>query len=89
MPTFSGNGAGDEIVVGSQFDKAWLHASGTFGGGTVSWEFKGDDGSFHPFESSTDMTANSDVEVPVGSGALIVRPTLAGATAPSIYYHAK
>ena len=88
MPTFTVDGAGDEMVVGTQFDKAWLHASGTFGGGSIVWEFKGDDGLWHPIVAGAAVSANSDLEHPVAA-TLVVRPTLSGATAPNIYYHAR
>ena len=87
MPTFSANGDGDEFVVGTQGENAWLHADGAFGGGTITWNFKGLDNLFHPLTNGA-LTVDHDKYLPLPGGT-IVRPTLSGATAPSIYYEAR
>jgi len=61
-----------------------FHASGTFGGGTLTLAFKGGDGTYRAIESG-DFTAAVDRIVEIDKGTT-VRASLTGATAPSVYY---
>lgn len=86
MPSFTSNGVGDTFIVGNSGDQGWIHGDGTWGGGTITWEFLGTDENWHPFADGV-FTANFDQSLPVAKG-LSIRPTLTGAAGPNIYYQA-
>jgi hypothetical protein len=60
-----------------------LILGGTFGGGTVSLEVQGSDGSWY---ASSDTYSAPDVDNIKLEQPVIARLTLAGATSPSLYY---
>lgn len=84
MATFTADGDGDVFSV---YGDARLHADGNFGGGSIQWNFWGQDGQWHPLANGAHI-ADHDVSVPV-KGRMRVRPTLSGSAAPSIYYEAE
>jgi hypothetical protein len=64
-------------------DAFWLHISGTFGGGTLTLEFMGANGSW--IATTETWTTDSTVKVVTPSVNTTFRFSLGGSTSPSIY----
>ena len=83
MGTFTADGDGIEFIVSN---RPRLHADGTFGGGTLSWKFKAEDGQWRPLANGS-QTTNHDLSIGT-TGVMRIRPTLTGSSGASIYYEA-
>lgn len=81
MGTLSADGD-TEVCTVSGFVR--VHGSGTFGGGTLTFKFLGNDGSYHDIANAA-FTAAFDkiIELPRETK---IKATLAGATTPTLYY---
>lgn len=60
----------------------WVHASGTFGGGTLALQYLGADGTYRDVAT---LTANGQITHEF-AGPGKVRLNLTGSTTPSIFY---
>ena len=82
MPTLSADGNTDAIE--GMGGVVRVHGSGTFGGGTLTFQFLGSDGSYHDIDGASFTQAFDKVfELPRKS---TIRASLSGATGPSLYY---
>lgn len=64
----------------------YVHCSGTFGSGTITWQIEGDDGSYHAiangaFTAAADKTFNFPYDK-----RQRMKGVLSGSTTPSLYY---
>lgn len=85
--TFEANGNSMGHSVDANIDVMsgfFMHADGTFGGGTVKAQFKAHDGTWRDL-ANTAVTANASKRVLVPNGSE-VRLNLSGATSPNLYY---
>lgn len=86
--SLSANGNTDEIQVRG---KVTLAAIGTFGSGTLTWQWLGLDGTWRGiFDGTTALapTANAMYNVDFANDTKI-RGVLAGSTSPSLYWEVK
>ena len=81
MPTLSADGDTAEVNVKGPVH---VHASGTFGGGTITFKFEGADGTYHDIANGA-FTAAADKTFTFNRETKI-KGTLAGATGPSLFY---
>ncbi len=83
MPTLTTN---TNTIVAKVKGKTHVHCSGTFGGGTITWRYLGDDSAYHDLaEGALAVAGDKKFDLPDDIWTQI-RGTLAGATAPSLYY---
>lgn len=61
----------------------WVHADGTFGGGSLALQYLSADGTYRTI--GTPLTANGEIIATLPQSASI-KLTLTGATLPSIFY---
>lgn len=83
MPTLTANADTEVYLVEGP---TFVHCSGTFGSGTITWQIEGDDGAYHDITNGAFTTASDKtLNFPLGRRQRI-KGVLSGSTTPSLYY---
>lgn len=81
MPTLSANGDTKTFRINGP---VYVHMSGTFGSGTITWKINDGDGNYKDMANGA-FTAAADKRFNF-AGPVVMKGTLAGATGPSLFY---
>lgn len=86
MPTLISNTDTDVYDVQGSVH---IHCSGNFGGGTITWHFKGEDGGWHAlangaFTAAADKRFDFPLDMPTR-----IKGTLSASTGANLYYEAR